>query len=71
MNKINDGHREFFTRYIETQLGDRPDLVAKVLPDYPPFGKRILLDNGWYAALKRDDVYAGHRSGDIGDRGAR
>jgi 4-hydroxyacetophenone monooxygenase len=56
VNKINDGHREFFTRYIESQLGDRPDLVAKVLPDYPPFGKRILLDNGWYAALKRDDV---------------
>jgi 4-hydroxyacetophenone monooxygenase len=56
VNKINDGHREFFTRYIEDQLGDRPDLIAKVLPDYPPFGKRILLDNGWYAALKRDDV---------------
>jgi 4-hydroxyacetophenone monooxygenase len=56
VNQINDGHREFFTRYIEAQLGDRPDLIAKVLPHYPPFGKRILLDNGWYAALKRDDV---------------
>ena len=33
-----------------------PDLVEKVLPNYPPFGKRILLDNGWYAALRRDDV---------------
>ena len=30
--------------------------VEKVMPNYPPFGKRILLDNGWYAALKRDDV---------------
>ncbi|MDA0162984.1 NAD(P)/FAD-dependent oxidoreductase [Solirubrobacter ginsenosidimutans] len=56
VNKVNDGHREFFTRYIESQLGDRPDLIEKVLPRYPPFGKRILLDNGWYAALKRDDV---------------
>ena len=56
VNRINDGHREFFTRYIESQLGDRPDLVEKVLPDYPPFGKLILLDNGWYAALRRDDV---------------
>jgi len=56
VNEINDGHREFFTRYIESQLGDRPDLVEKVLPDYPPFGKRILLDNGWYASLRRDDV---------------
>jgi 4-hydroxyacetophenone monooxygenase len=56
VNKINDGHREFFTRYIESKLGDRPDLMAKVLPHYPPFGKRILLDNGWYDALRRDDV---------------
>jgi 4-hydroxyacetophenone monooxygenase len=56
VNRINDGHREFFTRYIESQLGDRPDLMAKVLPHYPPFGKRILLDNGWYEALRRDDV---------------
>jgi 4-hydroxyacetophenone monooxygenase len=56
VNRINDGHREFFTRYIHAKLGDRPDLIEKVLPDYPPFGKRILLDNGWYDALKRDDV---------------
>ncbi len=25
-------------------------------PTYPPYGKRILLDNGWYDALIRDDV---------------
>ena len=30
VNRINDGHREFFTRYIESELGDRPDLMAKV-----------------------------------------
>ena len=56
VNARNDGHRQFFTRYLEDQLQDRPDLLAKTLPDYPPFGKRILLDNGWYAALKRDHV---------------
>ena len=56
VNARNDGHRQFFTRYLEDQLQDRPDIHAKTLPDYPPFGKRILLDNGWYAALKRDHV---------------
>jgi 4-hydroxyacetophenone monooxygenase len=56
VNARNDGHREYFTRYIKDQLGDRHDLLEKVLPDYPPFGKRILLDNGWYAALRRDHV---------------
>lgn len=56
VNARNDGHRVYFTRYLKDQLGDRQDLLDKVLPDYPPFGKRILLDNGWYEALRRDDV---------------
>ena len=56
VNVRNDGHREFFKRYLEGQLEGREDLLAKVLPTYPPFGKRILLDNGWYTTLQRDNV---------------
>jgi 4-hydroxyacetophenone monooxygenase len=56
LNALNDGYRRAFTRYIEKQLGDRQDLVPALLPDYPPYGKRILLDNGWYRALTRDHV---------------
>ncbi|TFD45982.1 NAD(P)/FAD-dependent oxidoreductase [Cryobacterium frigoriphilum] len=56
VNSRNDGHRILFTQYIKDRLGDRQDLLEKVLPDYPPFGKRILLDNGWYSTLLRDDV---------------
>jgi 4-hydroxyacetophenone monooxygenase len=56
VNIRNDGHRKLFTRYLEAQLGERTDLLPKVLPDYPPFGKRILLDNGWFETLKRDNV---------------
>jgi 4-hydroxyacetophenone monooxygenase len=56
VNARNDAHREYFTRYITDQLADREDLIPKVLPTYPPFGKRILLDNGWYSALRRDNV---------------
>ncbi|MEU6148270.1 NAD(P)/FAD-dependent oxidoreductase [Streptomyces sp. NPDC047081] len=56
LNAINDRHRQSFTRYIEQELDGRPDLVAKSVPEYPPFGKRILLDNGWYRALRRDNV---------------
>jgi 4-hydroxyacetophenone monooxygenase len=56
VNARNDGHRQFFTRYIEDQLGSRTDLLKKVVPTYPPYGKRILLDNGWYAALLRDNT---------------
>lgn len=56
INRINDGHREFFTRYIISELGDRQDLLESVLPTYPPFGKRMLLDNRWFATLRRANV---------------
>ena len=56
VNARNDGHREFFTQYIRDELGDRIDLFDKVLPAYPPYGKRILLDNGWYQALRKPNV---------------
>lgn len=56
INAVNDAHREYFTKYVVRELGDRQDLLEHVLPDYPPFAKRMLLDNGWYRTLTRDNV---------------
>ena len=56
INATNEGHREVFARYIKEQLAGRPDLLGKVTPHYPPFGKRMLLDNGWYKALTKPNV---------------
>ncbi|HEV8628059.1 MAG TPA: NAD(P)/FAD-dependent oxidoreductase [Acidimicrobiia bacterium] len=56
VNAANDRYREFLTDYIKEQLADRCDLLPAVLPTYPPFGKRLLLDHGWYRALRRDNV---------------
>lgn len=56
INATNEGHREVFTRYIKDQLAERPDLVGKVTPTFPPFGKRMLLDNGWYRTLIKPNV---------------
>ncbi|MBS1889226.1 MAG: NAD(P)/FAD-dependent oxidoreductase [Actinobacteria bacterium] len=56
VNAINDRHREYFLSHIEAELEGRPDLLAKVVPTYPPYGKRILMDNGWYRTLRRPDV---------------
>ena len=57
INKTNDSVRRFLTRYIIDQLGDRADeLGERATPDYPPFGKRMLMDNGWFATVAHDDV---------------
>ena len=56
LNSINDGHRAYFARYIEQEIGDRPELLAKVMPTYPPYGKRMLMDNGWFRMLTKDNV---------------
>lgn len=35
----------------------RPDLLAKMTPDYPPYAKRMLRDDGtWASTLQRDNV---------------
>ncbi len=56
VNRTNDRHRAEMTRHIVRALGDRTDLLPKCLPSYPPYGKRILLDNGWYSAITRPNV---------------
>jgi 4-hydroxyacetophenone monooxygenase len=56
VNETNDRHRVFLTNYINEQLRDRADLIEACLPDYPPYGKRPLLDNNWYKTIQRDDV---------------
>jgi 4-hydroxyacetophenone monooxygenase len=52
----NDRQREFLTAYLRQELEGRPDLIDPLLPRYPPYGKRILLDNGWFRALTRQHV---------------
>jgi 4-hydroxyacetophenone monooxygenase len=56
MSEVNDGMREALTTYISEQLGDRQDLLGPCVPDFPVFGKRLIIDNNWYQTLARDDV---------------
>ena len=57
ISAVNDAAREVFTQWMADQVGDDPDLLAKVVPDYVCLGKRTLQDNGsWLGALTRDDV---------------
>jgi len=46
-----------FTEYLKAEFADRPDLLEVAIPTYPPGAKRMIRDNGvWAAALKRDNV---------------
>jgi len=57
LNAQNDAHRAYFTEYVINELGDKaPELLDRVLPTYPPFGKRMLMDNGWYRMLRNPKV---------------
>jgi 4-hydroxyacetophenone monooxygenase len=56
INAINDAHRRGLTAYIKSELGKAQHLLEDVLPAYPPFGKRMLLDNGWFRTLACDNV---------------
>lgn len=56
LNRGNERHRIEMTDHITSKLKDRPDLIEKCIPDYPPFGKRILLENGWYDTLRNPKV---------------
>jgi 4-hydroxyacetophenone monooxygenase len=56
VNKGNDRHRQELTDFILSELKDRPDLIEKCVPTYPPYGKRILLDNGWFRTLTKPNV---------------
>jgi 4-hydroxyacetophenone monooxygenase len=57
VSATNEFTRQMFTDWIASQVGDDPELLAKVLPDYPATGKRTLQDNGsWLRTLTRDNV---------------
>src|ERR1700722_8348884 len=53
LNALNEKHRRFMEKHMRSELAERPDLLEKVIPDYPAYGKRILIDNHWFRMLRR------------------
>jgi 4-hydroxyacetophenone monooxygenase len=56
ISRQNDKLRQLMTEHLSRELAERPELVERVLPEYPALGKRILQDNGWFRVLLRDNV---------------
>lgn len=55
-NERNDQLRAELEAYLRKEVGDDERLVAALTPDYPPYGKRMVIDSGWYRTLARPDV---------------
>jgi 4-hydroxyacetophenone monooxygenase len=57
ISAANKTIREALVARMTAQIGERTDLVEKVIPNYPFGGKRTLRDPGmWIPMLKRDNV---------------
>lgn len=56
ISEANELRRQAGLQYLEESFADRPDLKAQLTPDYPPFGKRPVMDPGFFDALKQPHV---------------
>jgi len=57
INAHNEEWRKQLVAYIESQVGDDPELLKKVVPPYPVMVKRMNQDNGsWFRTLKLPHV---------------
>ena len=57
VNEVSEFTRLLLVEYYKAEFGDRPDLLAKVVPSYPPGAKRMVRDNGvWAQTLKLPHV---------------
>jgi 4-hydroxyacetophenone monooxygenase len=55
VNEKNDQLRASLERFIRRKTGDGP-LSGQLVPDYAPLARRLVVDNGWYDTLLRDNV---------------
>jgi len=56
ISEANDKIRKFLTEYISKQLEGDEDLVERLVPHHAPMARRMIVDNGWYRTLLRDNV---------------
>ena len=57
VNAVNAKRADALLAWMRSIVADRPDLLPKVVPDYPAIGKRILQDDGtWLRCLMRPNT---------------
>lgn len=55
-SRANDELRERILTYMREQLDGDEELLAKLTPNFPPWARRMVTDNGWFKTLKKDHV---------------
>ncbi|MQA02225.1 MAG: SidA/IucD/PvdA family monooxygenase [Streptosporangiales bacterium] len=55
-NEASEQLRADLEKYIWEQTGGDAELAAKVTPQYPPYVKRMVIDNDWYKTLTKPNV---------------
>lgn len=56
INPKNDKLREALRENIYAEFPDDPAFAEKLMPNWPPFAKRLVVDNGWFDSLKKPHV---------------
>ncbi len=56
LNAENARIREWLIAFMREDLNGDEELLAKVTPPFPPYGKRMLRAGNWYRTLTRDNV---------------
>jgi 4-hydroxyacetophenone monooxygenase len=56
INRRNDGLRRALTEFMEDKFRDYPQILEKIRPRHAPLVRRLVVDNGFYDVLKRDNV---------------
>jgi 4-hydroxyacetophenone monooxygenase len=56
LNAFNKAIREQLIADMREELNGDEELLAKVTPSFPPYGKRMLRDSKWFSTLTRDYV---------------
>jgi 4-hydroxyacetophenone monooxygenase len=55
-NARSEAFRQELIEYMRSEVDGDPDLLRKIVPAYPPYGKRMVRDNNWYRMLKQPNV---------------
>ncbi|MDP3950645.1 NAD(P)/FAD-dependent oxidoreductase [Microbacterium sp.] len=55
-SEANDKLRAALTEYIKEETGQDEALYSKLIPNYPPWARRMIVDNQWYKTLTEDHV---------------